>query len=109
MDQPPLDPRAVRMLARHFGHLQGRKLVAVGVFLQVLAEAWVLTASEEWTVAAGAVGLVALGVVVSSLDAQYAAPRIWAVATALMFGGLLDHHLFVRLMRGRTIAAEAAR
>ena len=49
-----LDPRLIRVLARHFAYLQGLRLIAIAVFLQSIAQLWLATHSELWTMAGGA-------------------------------------------------------
>jgi hypothetical protein len=44
-----LDPRLIRMLARHFPHMQGLRLIAISVFLQFVSQKWLATHSELWT------------------------------------------------------------
>ena len=48
-----LDPRLIRMLARHFPDLQGLRLIAVSVLLQAVAHVWLATHSELWTIVGG--------------------------------------------------------
>ena len=87
-----LDPRLMRMLARHFHDLQGLREVAHAIFVQGVSLVWLTTRRQGWTIAAGAVGLPLLLTALSMLDRYYA--RFGRVVTkrrdgwGLRFAGL---------------------
>jgi hypothetical protein len=196
MGETPLDPRAVRMLTRHYANLQGLRMIPLLLCYQFGAWTWLATGSSIWR--AWAAGLAALAVFLvpilvierhyqhfgrvvaeqrskrasamaigggvfllraqfhvlprfpnivglalaaylawlawdcrpyrwhlllmaaaaiyiafGSVDAPdglgWIARRFWALMLADIVAGTLDHHVFVRLMRGRTIHVEATR
>lgn len=67
-----LDPRLIRMLARHFPALQGLRMVAIAVCLQTLTLVWLTTRSEGWTIVAGAVPFALMLAALELLDRYYA-------------------------------------
>jgi len=67
-----LDPRLIRMFARHFSALQGLRVVAIAVFLQSVTLVWLTTRSEGWTLVAGAAPFALLLAANSLLDRYYA-------------------------------------
>lgn len=119
-----LDPRLIRMLARHFAYLQGLRLIVVAAFLQSVAQVWLATHSELWTMAGGPAAFLLYVALLNVPHLYYArfgrvaypeagdlawmAPRMWAFSSALVLTGLLDHRLFVGAMRQTRVAAREA-
>lgn len=48
-----IDLARVRLVSRHFHDLQGLRIALLGAALGILAQVWLLTRSETWTVFAG--------------------------------------------------------
>jgi hypothetical protein len=67
-----LDPRLIRMVARHFHDLQGGRFIAIGLFFEITAQTWLATRSEAWTMLGGIGAFLLLVVTIGVLDRYYA-------------------------------------
>ena len=71
MGQPPLDPRAVRMLTRHYYNLQGLRMVPLALLYQLAASTWLGSGSELRMYGAAAAGLAVLAVPMLIIERYY--------------------------------------
>ena len=89
-----LDPRLIRMLARHFNDLQGRRMIAIALFSQITAMTAALLVALAGTVdsalvASGSSRLLVLAIGVASLWLAVAKFRerryfvLWTLAAGL--------------------------
>ena len=67
-----IDPRRIRMIARHFHDLQGLRLVEGALVLQAIAEIWLRTYNKKWTIAAALVAFLLVRRTRVPLDRYYA-------------------------------------